>query len=112
MTSLSQQKCEACSAEATPLTREQSETLLKEVPEWRIVEHGGIMKLMRSFTFRDFAEALAFTQGVGDIAEQAGHHPEITTEWGKTTVTWWSHAINGLHRNDFILAARTDEVAN
>lgn len=69
------------------------------------------MKLSRSFKFRDFASALAFTQSVGEIAEQAGHHPVIVTEWGKATVTWWSHAIKGLHLNDFILAARTDEVA-
>jgi 4a-hydroxytetrahydrobiopterin dehydratase len=69
------------------------------------------MKLTRQFTFRNFADALAFSQRVGDVAEQAGHHPVLVTEWGKTTVTWWSHKINGLHLNDFILAARTDEVA-
>ncbi|WP_290787293.1 4a-hydroxytetrahydrobiopterin dehydratase, partial [Halomonas sp.] len=63
------------------------------------------------FTFKDFVQALDFTQRVGEIAEQADHHPAILTEYGKVTVTWWSHKIKGLHRNDFILAARTDEVA-
>ncbi|QNI03201.1 4a-hydroxytetrahydrobiopterin dehydratase [Halomonas sp. SH5A2] len=111
MTSLAQQQCEPCSGDALPMTRSECESQLKTLPEWRIVDHDGIMKLSRSFTFGDFANALAFTQRVGELAEQAGHHPVITTEYGKTTVTWWSHAIDGLHQNDFILAARTDEVA-
>ncbi len=70
-----------------------------------------MMKLSRSFLFCDFANALNFTQRIGKIAEQAGHHPLMITQWGKTTVQWWTHSISGLHLNDFILAARTDEVA-
>ena len=62
------------------------------------------------FTFGSFAEALAFTDAVGALAEAEGHHPAILTEWGRVTVTWWTHAIKGLHRNDFIMAARTDEL--
>ncbi|AMD00387.1 Putative pterin-4-alpha-carbinolamine dehydratase [Halomonas chromatireducens] len=77
-----------------------------------ILERNGIMQLERVFTFTDFQQALAFTNRVGNIAEAAGHHPALLTEWGRVTVTWWSHKIQGLHRNDFILAARTDEVAN
>lgn len=69
------------------------------------------MQLERPFTFRNFKQALAFTNRIGELAEEAGHHPALLTEWGKVTVTWWSHAIKGLHKNDFILAARTDEVA-
>ncbi|KPQ26678.1 MULTISPECIES: 4a-hydroxytetrahydrobiopterin dehydratase [unclassified Halomonas] len=111
MTSLAQQSCEPCSGNAKPMTQSECESQLKALPQWRIVDHDGIMKLTRSYTFRDFVGALDFTQRVGEVAEQAGHHPVITTEYGKATVTWWSHAIDGLHQNDFILAARTDEVA-
>ncbi len=111
MTSLAQSQCEPCSGNAMPLSHEACQAHLKALPEWQIIEHDGIMKLSRQFTFRNFADALAFSQRVGDVAEQAGHHPVLITEWGKTTVTWWSHEINGLHLNDFILAARTDEVA-
>lgn len=69
------------------------------------------MQLERVFTFADFRQALAFTNRVGGLAETAGHHPALLTEWCKITVSWWTHKIKGLHRNDFILAARTDEVA-
>ncbi|MGE6606927.1 4a-hydroxytetrahydrobiopterin dehydratase [Halomonas sp. NPDC076908] len=112
MATLAEQTCQPCKRNASRLSPDEAKTLLKDVCEWQIVEHDGIMKLSRSFTFRDFSSALAFTQRVGNIAEQAGHHPVIVTEWGKATVTWWTHAIKGLHLNDFILAARTNEVAD
>jgi 4a-hydroxytetrahydrobiopterin dehydratase len=67
------------------------------------------MQLERVFLFKNFKHALAFTNAVGEIAEAEGHHPGLLTEWGKVTVTWWSHSIKGLHRNDFIMAARTDK---
>lgn len=108
---LAQTACEPCSGDAIPLSYSACQQHLQALPEWQIVEHDGIMKLTRHFTFRDFANAMAFTQRIGDLAEQAGHHPVIITQWGKATVTWWSHEIKGLHLNDFILAARTDEVA-
>ena len=111
MSQLSQQACEACRSDAPRVTEEEIERLGAELPEWQIVERDGIMKLERVFTFSDFQQALAFTQRVGELAEQANHHPALLTEWGRVTVTWWSHKIKGLHRNDFILAARTDEVA-
>lgn len=82
------------------------------LPEWQIIDRDGIIKLTRRFAFNDFANALAFTQRVGELAEQAGHHPMITTQWGSAAVTWWSHDLGGLCHNDFILAAKTDEVAN
>lgn len=112
MTTLAESACRPCRKGAQPLSHDEAQTLLKRLLEWQIVEHDGIMKLSRCFKFRDFASSLAFAQSVGDIAEQAGHHPAITIEWGKATVTWWTHVINGLHINDFILAARTDEVAD
>ncbi len=111
MSQLSQQQCEACSTDAPRVTEDEIEQYKSGVPEWKIVERDGIMKLERTFTFKNFVQALDFTQRVGELAEQAGHHPAILTEYGKATVTWWTHKIKGLHKNDFILAARTDEVA-
>ncbi len=72
------------------------------------LEREGIQRLEREFAFDTFADALQFTDAVGQLAEAEGHHPALLTEWGKVTVTWWTHTIGGLHRNDFILAAKTD----
>jgi len=79
-----------------------------QVPDWTIVERDGVQQLERTFAFSNFAQALAFTNQVGEIAEEAGHHPALLTEWGKVTVTWWTHDVGGLQRNDFVLAAKTD----
>ena len=85
--------------------------LQPQVSDWELVELDGIKRLRRAFPFDDFAQALAFTGAVGELAESEGHHPALLTEWGRTTVTWWTHKIRGLHRNDFIMAAKTDELA-
>ena len=111
MSELSKQQCEACSRDAPHVSDEEIRAYLRDIPEWEIVERAGVKQLERVFKFRDFKQALAFTNRVGEIAEEEGHHPALLTEWGKVTVTWWSHEINGLHKNDFILAARTDEAA-
>jgi 4a-hydroxytetrahydrobiopterin dehydratase len=107
---LAQTKCTACRAGEPTVTPEEITLLHPEVIDWSIVERNGINRLERVFKFTDFAEALAFTNKVGQIAEEEGHHPSILTEWGKVTVTWWTHKIKGLHRNDFIMAARTDHL--
>jgi 4a-hydroxytetrahydrobiopterin dehydratase len=83
--------------------------LRPQVPQWDLLNEG-VRKLQRVFRFKDFARALAFTVQIGELAESAGHHPAILTEWGKVTVTWWTHKIRGLHRNDFIMAAKTDAI--
>ncbi len=108
MSQLSQQACEACRAGAPRVTADEIKALQAEVPEWRLITLDGIDQLQREFKFRNFVEALAFTQKVGELAESAGHHPAILTEWGRVTVTWWTHKIKGLHRNDFVMAAKTD----
>lgn len=110
MSQLAQEKCEACSKDAPKLNDEQIEELLKEVPEWNVETVEGEKRLTRTFKFKDFAGAFAFTRKVADIAEEEGHHPAILTEYGKTTVDWWTHIIGGLHRNDFVMAARTDRL--
>lgn len=111
MSQLSQQQCEACRSDALPVNEQELKTLQREIPEWDLVERDGIRQLERTFPFPNFKQALAFTYRVGELAEQAGHHPALLTEWGKVTVTWWTHAIKGLHKNDFILAARTNEIS-
>jgi 4a-hydroxytetrahydrobiopterin dehydratase len=83
---------------------------MPQLPDWQIVEIQGVKRLERLFKFRNFRESLAFTNQVGEIAEQEDHHPLIQTEWGRVTVNWWTHKIKGLHRNDFIMAAKTDEL--
>ncbi|WP_110687814.1 4a-hydroxytetrahydrobiopterin dehydratase [Salinicola aestuarinus] len=109
MTSLAQRPCTPCRGDASALDDAEIAHLAAELPKWRIVERDGIMRLERTFAFPDFAKALAFTLTVGELAESQGHHPAILTEWGRTTVSWWTHRIRGLHANDFIMAARTDE---
>lgn len=110
MASLSQQECEACRADAPPVSDAELKELMPDIPDWNIDEVDGVPQLSRSFKFRNFAEAMAFANRVGEIAEHAGHHPAILTEWGRVTVTWWTHKIRGLHKNDLIMAARTDEL--
>lgn len=107
---LSKQRCEACKADAPKVTDEELASLIKEIPDWLPVSEANILKLRRTFTFPDYAQAVAFTNRVAELAEEAGHHPDMLLEWGKVTVTWWSHKIKGLHKNDFIMAAKTDEV--
>ncbi len=92
------------------LSAERITELHAQIPTWTIVERAGVQHLERTFECPDFASALAFTHEIGRLAEQQDHHPRITTEWGKVTVTWWTHKVGGLHRNDFVSAARTDEI--
>lgn len=110
MSNLAQQTCEACRADAPRVSGEEMTQLTQQVPEWQLRKVEGVDQLQRVFAFGNFREALTFTHKVGELAEQANHHPAILTEWGKVTVTWWTHKIKGLHRNDFIMAARTDEL--
>jgi len=102
--------CEACRADAPKVEGLHLTEQMKEVPEWSLVAIDGIQRLQRHFQFPDFSSALDFAVKVGELAEEANHHPLITLEWGQVIVQWWSHKINGLHMNDFILAARTDAV--
>ncbi|MGP3792238.1 4a-hydroxytetrahydrobiopterin dehydratase [Pseudomonas sp. B392_1p] len=111
MSDLTQAHCEACRADAPHVSEDELASLLKQIPDWSVETREGVLQLEKVFTFKNFRQALAFTQAVGAIAEAEGHHPSLLTEWGKVTVTWWTHKIRGLHRNDFIMAARTDQAA-
>jgi 4a-hydroxytetrahydrobiopterin dehydratase len=110
MPALAQMKCVPCRSDAPTLTDAEVAALHPQVPDWLVVEHEGVKRLERVFTFGNFVDALAFTNRVGEAAEQEGHHPALLTEWGKVTVSWWTHAIAGLHQNDFVMAARTDRL--
>jgi 4a-hydroxytetrahydrobiopterin dehydratase len=107
---LTKARCEACKIGAPQVTAAEMEVFLPQIPEWRLVEVEGVKRLVRSFAFKNFRQALDFTNRVGEIAEEAGHHPALLTEWGRVEVSWWSHKIKGLHKNDFIMAAKTDEL--
>ncbi|MDH5633522.1 MAG: 4a-hydroxytetrahydrobiopterin dehydratase [Gammaproteobacteria bacterium] len=100
--------CEACRIGAPLATDAEREQYMAQLPDWSIVTIDGVDRLMRRYTFSNFAEALAFTNKVGELAEAQGHHPALLTEWGSVEVSWWSHKIKGLHKNDFIVAAKTD----
>ena len=111
MSTLTEAKCVACRRDAPTLTDAEIDELRPQVPDWELVEIDDVKRLRRVFSFDDFAAALEFTNAVGEIAEAEGHHPALLTEWGRTTVTWWTHKIRGLHRNDFIMAAKTDSLS-
>lgn len=89
-----------------PLFRQKAEAFLKEVSGWELSQNG--KHITKSFTFKNFKEALIFADRVGDVAEQEGHHPDLLVSWGKVVVTLSTHAIGGLSENDFILAAKID----
>jgi 4a-hydroxytetrahydrobiopterin dehydratase len=110
MENLVQMKCEACRVGAPRVTDEEVVEYQKQVPNWVIIERDDVKRLERVYKFKDFVTALAFTNKIGEIAEAEGHHPAILTEWGSVGVAWWTHKIKGLHRNDFIMAAKTDDV--
>jgi 4a-hydroxytetrahydrobiopterin dehydratase len=110
MATLTQMKCVACRKDAPTLTDAEIAELHPQVSDWDIVKLDGIKRLRRVFPVDDFAQALELTRKIGSLAEEEGHHPALLTEWGRTTVTWWTHKIKGLHRNDFIMAAKTDEL--
>lgn len=111
MGNLTQEKCTACHRDAPHVTEAEIAELKPQIPDWNIVDVDREPCLERSYKFPDFKTALAFTNKVGEIAEEEGHHPALLTEWGKVKVSWWTHAISGLHRNDFVMAAKTDSIA-
>ena len=108
--SLAAQTCEVCNDDAMGVTDAESTKLIKEIPEWKLVNRDGINMLERVYTFKGYKRARLFANKVADLADAEKHHPAILLEWGKVTVTWWTHTVNGLHKNDFICAAKTDKI--
>jgi len=110
-TTLAYMRCEACRADSPHATPEEVTEYLKDLPGWQVERHDDVNRLAKTFFFRDWAQSIDFANRVGEIAEREGHHPALLVEWGRVTVSWWTHIIHGLHRNDFIMAARTEELA-
>lgn len=110
MEALAELPCVPYDDDEPPATEEEVVQYLPQVPAWQVVERDGVRRLQRAFHFKNFVEALAFTNRVGELAEAEDHHPALLTEWGRATVTWWTHKVGGLHRNDFVMAAKTDRV--
>jgi len=108
MSNLIEKKCKACSLDAPHATAKEKKEYLSIIPQWRIIIENDTEKLQREFKFKNFKEALAFTNQIGEIAEDEAHHPDITIRYGSVSVIWYTHKINGLHVNDFIMAAKTD----
>jgi len=108
MEQLNQGHCIPCEGGVLPASPAEMAAYQEQTPTWQVVEVDGISQLTRSFTFKNFVDALAFTNAIGELAEEEGHHPALLTEWGRVTVTWWTHAIKGLHKNDYVMAAKTD----
>ncbi len=111
MKALYEKHCEACQLGAPVVTEEEATQFQLSVPAWKRVFHEGVEKLNREFHFIEFKDAFGFSYKIASLAERENHHPTIMTEWGKVTVYWWTHKINGLHVNDFIMAAKTDMIA-
>jgi len=110
MSKLSESTCVACRGGVPPLTDDEIRPLSAEVPEWIVRQVDGVKRLERTFKFPDFKEAMAFAVRVGELAEAEQHHPDLHVAWGKVRIEVWTHKIRGLHRNDFILAAKTDRL--
>lgn len=104
---LSENSCTACRGDSPALTAQELQQLTQELPDWQLEQLDGVNQLTRTFAFKNFVQAMAFTQAVGALAEEHGHHPALLTQWGRVKVSWWTHKINRLHQNDAIMAAKT-----
>jgi len=107
---LTQMECVPCRGDEPKLSQEEIEQYLPLVGDWKLITKDGVQRLTRSYKFKNFAQALAFANQVGELAESQNHHPAILVEWGRVTVDWWTYVISGLHTNDFISAAKTDQI--
>jgi 4a-hydroxytetrahydrobiopterin dehydratase len=106
---LSSQSCEACQIDAPKVPQDQIQILLSEINGWVLIEEP-INKIQKVFSFKSYKDSVDFSNKVASLADDEDHHPQIILEWGKVTVIWWSHKIEGLHKNDFICAAKTDKL--
>jgi 4a-hydroxytetrahydrobiopterin dehydratase len=110
MSDLAHAKCEACRSDSPHVTHDEVIEYMKQAPGWQITKEKDINQLTKTYIFKDWPESQGFANRVGDLAEAEGHHPSITIDWGRVTVRWWTHKIKGLHKNDFIMAAKCEEL--
>jgi 4a-hydroxytetrahydrobiopterin dehydratase len=107
MSNLADKTCVPCKGGTPPVKGAELEELLRQAPQWNAIDEHHIV---RTFAFPDFRQALAFVNGVGEIAEQQGHHPDILLTWGKAEIKLWTHKIDGLSESDFIMAAKINRL--
>lgn len=107
MTELANRNCVPCRGDTPPLKGEELGGLRRQVPDWEVVEEH---HLRRAFKFKNFREALGFVNRVGELAEEQGHHPDISFGWGYAEVTVFTHKIDGLTESDFVFAAKVDTI--
>lgn len=110
MDNLSEKTCSACRADSPSLSNAEVNAALAQLPEWKVEVVAEVNQLLREYRFKNFVQAMAFTQAVGELAEEYCHHPALLTEWGRVKVSWWTHKIHGLHENDVIMAAKTEQL--
>ena len=110
MNELLHQKCVPVDEDTPALEETQVEQMRSAVPDWQIIEEHGEQHLRHRFEFRNFAEAMALANHIAAEAKIADHHPRLTIGWGEVTIHWWTHKVGGLHTNDFVMAARTDDI--
>ena len=107
---LSKHQCEPCRVGAPRVSPEEQKILLESLEGWQVVDKKGVLQLLKAYDFDDFVGAIGFANRVGDLAETHDHHPALLVEWGRVTVRWWTHKIEGLHKSDFVMAAKTDQL--
>jgi 4a-hydroxytetrahydrobiopterin dehydratase len=110
MSELSKKRCVPCEEGGERMTKAQAQDLMDQVPGWELAEEG--TKLVRRYTCKDFAAALAFVNEVGKLAEEEWHHPDISFGWGRVELTFTTHSLQGLDENDFIMAAKVNGLHN
>jgi 4a-hydroxytetrahydrobiopterin dehydratase len=109
MPGLAEQSCAPCDNNAQPLSDEETKKLWLETPMWELADETNMKRLRRSFEFPSYSEGVNFANHVARLAESANHHPTITIGYQKVDVEWYTHTIKGLHMNDFIMAAKSDQ---
>ena len=103
---LTQKKCKPCEGGMPALALDEANKLFEEIQSWTLKDG----RIYKKFKFKDFIEAMEFVNKIANIAEQEGHHPDISIHWNIVEIELWTHAIKGLSENDFILAAKIDEI--
>lgn len=106
------QVCEACHSDSPVLSDDKVKRLHAQVSDWHIIDVDGVPRLSRTFRLKGWQQPVNFVNAIARTADENDHHPRITLDWGQVQVEWWTHAIKGLHRNDFIMAAKTDKIAS
>ncbi|HMU96796.1 MAG TPA: 4a-hydroxytetrahydrobiopterin dehydratase [Elusimicrobiota bacterium] len=107
---LADEGCRPCDGGASLLAPEELAGLMVSLRLWKLEKIAGVPRIVKTFPFKTFADGMAFARRIADLADAEDHHPTLLVEWGRVTVSWWTHSLGGLHRNDFVMAARTDRI--